>query len=54
MALQISHISLPTFRQQADAIFTVSSGNREKIQYILLILSDKKYLKRIHSFKFYR
>jgi hypothetical protein len=26
-----------------------AGGNREKIQFILLILSDKKYLKRIQS-----
>jgi hypothetical protein len=30
---------LPNFRQQADAVFTVSSGTLEKIQFILLILS---------------
>jgi hypothetical protein len=36
---------LPNFRRQADAIFTVSPINRDKILFILLILSDKKYLK---------
>jgi len=29
------------FRQQADDTFTVSSGNREKILFILSILSYK-------------
>ncbi len=28
-----------------DSIFTVLSGNRKKILFILLILSDKKVLK---------
>ena len=36
----ISAMLLPKFRRQADAIFTVSSGNREKILLILLILSE--------------
>jgi len=31
----------PNFRRQADFVFTVSTGNREKIQFILLILSKK-------------
>jgi len=31
----------PIFRRKADAIFLVSSGNHEKIQFILLILSEK-------------
>jgi hypothetical protein len=31
---------LPIFRRQADAIFTVSSGNGEKFLIILLILSE--------------
>jgi hypothetical protein len=37
------------FRHKADAIFKASSRNREKILSILLILSDKIYLNRIHS-----
>jgi len=42
---QPSPISLwwySNFCRQADAVFTVSSGNREKILFILLILSEKK------------
>jgi hypothetical protein len=34
------------FRRQAALIFTVSSGNREKILFILQILSDKHHLKK--------
>jgi len=33
------------FRRQADALFTDSSGIREKIRFILLILSGKKLRK---------
>jgi len=44
MTSPISLIWLPNFRRQADAIFRASSGSREKIQFILLILSEKKYL----------
>jgi len=33
-----------------DFEFPVSGWIREEIQFILLILSEKKYLKRIHSF----
>jgi len=42
----------PVFRRQADVIFTVSSGNREKILFILLILSDKKIKKNPFIFPF--
>jgi hypothetical protein len=49
MAASILLLGLANLRWYADAIFTVSSGNREKIQLILYILSDKKYIKRIHS-----
>jgi len=31
----------PKFRRKAVAVFTVSSGNREKIMFIQLILSEK-------------
>ena len=31
----------PNFGRQTAVLFTVSSGNREKIQFILLILSAK-------------
>jgi hypothetical protein len=37
----ISQFWPPNFRRKADAIFLVSSGNHEKIQFILLILSEK-------------
>ncbi len=33
-------------------VFPVSSGNREKILFILFILSNKKYPNRIHSYSF--
>jgi hypothetical protein len=45
MASRISFMRFSNFRRQADAILTVSPGNRDKILFILLILSDKKYLK---------
>jgi hypothetical protein len=35
MSFPISLSWLPNFRRRADAIFTVSSGNREKILSIL-------------------
>ena len=38
---QISQFWPPNYRRKADAIFLVSSGNHEKIQFILLILSEK-------------
>jgi len=37
----ISQFWPPNFRRKAVAIFLVSSGNHEKIQFILLILSEK-------------
>jgi hypothetical protein len=49
MAASILFLRLANLRWYADAIFTVSFGNREKIQLILYILSEKKYIKRIHS-----
>jgi hypothetical protein len=36
------YLDILNFRRQADAVFTVSTGNREKIQFIL---SDKKIIK---------
>jgi hypothetical protein len=36
----------------ANAIFKISAGNREEFPFILLILSHKKQLKRIHSSSF--
>jgi hypothetical protein len=41
MASPISLLWLPNFRRQVDALFPVSSGNREKILFILWILSEK-------------
>ena len=40
---------LVIFPPKADVNFTVSSGNRETIINILLILSTKNIKKRIHS-----
>jgi hypothetical protein len=46
----MNRIRPPNIRRQADAVFTVSSGNREKILSILLILSKVFNKIRIHSF----